>query len=163
VGLDTVRVRDYQAEDIPAMLRVIKESFAEYDGRLVPPSSARGKTIEILESELERAQALVVEAAGEIVGCVLFRPRDEGIYFERLSVLPGYRNRGLAQLMLAEVERRALEAGERSLWLSVRLVLTELRDFYNRLGFKPFEYGTHEGYEGPTYVKMRKEIMRQPA
>jgi ribosomal protein S18 acetylase RimI-like enzyme len=155
---DKIIVRDYQENDIAAMLAVIKTAFAEYRELLDPPSSAERKTIDILTAELSRSQALVVEVDEIIVGCVLFRHRNKGVYFERLSVLPSYRHQGLAHLMLEEIERRAILAGETVLWLSVRLVLTRLLDFYKDLGFVFQEFGTHPGYDQPTYMKMRKKL-----
>jgi ribosomal protein S18 acetylase RimI-like enzyme len=152
-------LRDYRESDIPVMLAVIKESFGQYRGRIDPPSSAERKTIEIMTAELARANALVIQADGQVVGCVLFRTRDGGIYFERLSVLPAYRNQGLARLMLEEIERRALSAGKPMLWFSVRLELTELQEFYKRVGFEFQEFGTHSGFDRPTYMKMRKWLV----
>ena len=144
--------------DIPIILSVIKEAFAEYKGQLDPPSSAERKTIEIVQAELESANALVVEVDGKIVGCVFFQPQSEGIYIDRLSVLPEYRNRGIASAMLKEIEYRAKSTGYKTLMLSVRLALEKQQAYYNRLGFEFQEYGTHVGYTGPTYMKMKKEI-----
>ena len=39
-------------EDIPQILMVIKAAFAEYEGRLDPPSSAERKTVAIVREEL---------------------------------------------------------------------------------------------------------------
>jgi ribosomal protein S18 acetylase RimI-like enzyme len=156
---DKIKLRDYRASDIPQMLIVIKQAFAEYHGQLDPPSSAERKTIDILTAELNRSDALVIETDDKIVGCVLFRPRDEGIYFERLSILPAYRNRGLGHLMLNEIEARALQSGETVIWFSVRLELTRLQDFYKDIGYVFQEYGTHTGYTEPTYMKMRKVLI----
>jgi ribosomal protein S18 acetylase RimI-like enzyme len=139
------------------MLSVIKEAFAEYKGKLDPPSSAERKTIEIVEAELEVANALMVEVDEKIVGCVFFRPQGEGIYIDRLAVLPEYRNRGIASAMLKEIECRARATEYKTLTLSVRLALEKQQAYYNRLGFEFQEYGTHEGYTKPTYMKMRKE------
>lgn len=160
MGNEHIILRDYRESDIPVMLSVIKEAFVQYHGRIDPPSSAEHKTNEIMTAELARADALVVEADGQVVGCVLFRPRDGGIYFERLSVLPAYRNRGLGHLMLDEIERRALLAGETMLWFSVRLELTELQEFYKKVGYEFQEFGAHTGYDRPTYIKMSKHLIR---
>ena len=100
----------------------------------------------------------MAEVDGKIVGCVFFRPQDEGIYIDRLAVLPEYRNRGIATAMLKEIECRAESTGYKTLMLSVRLALEKQQAYYNRLEFEFQEYGTHPGYTEPTYMKMRKEI-----
>jgi len=153
-----MKLRDYRDTDIPAILLVIKEAFAEFKGQLDPPSSAERKTIAIVRAELQSANALVVEADGKIVGCVFFRPQGIGIYIDRLSVLPAYRNRGIASAMLKEIECRARSTGYKTLMLSVRLVLEKQQAYYSRLGFEFQEYGTHQGHTKPTYMKMRKDI-----
>lgn len=153
-----MKLRDYREADIPIILSVIKEAFAEYTGQLDPPSSAEGKTVEMVEAELEGANALVAEADGKIVGCVFYRPQGEGLYIDRLSVLPAYRKRGIASSMLNEIEFRARTAGYKSLQISVRLVLKKLQAYYSKLGFEFFEFGAHVGYTEPTYMNMIKKI-----
>ena len=158
MDLDSMRLRPYTVEDLPAMLSVIRTAFAEYTGKLDPPSSAEHKTIEIVRTELEGADALVAEVEGNLVGCVFFRPQHEGVYIDRLSVLPEFRKRGIASALLNEVEIEAKTAGYEALTLSVRLVLKQQQAYYNRRGFEFFEYGTHPGYAEPTYMKMKKDL-----
>lgn len=156
--MDKIRLRDYNQTDIPTILSVIKEAFAEYKDQLDPPSSAERKTIEIVKAELASANALVAEVEGRVVGCVFFQPQGEGIYIDRLSVLPAYRNRGLARAMLKEIEYKANSAGYKMLLLSVRLALKKQQAYYRRYGFEFQEYDTHAGYTEPTSMKMRKEL-----
>jgi ribosomal protein S18 acetylase RimI-like enzyme len=153
-----MRLRDYAEPDIPSILSVIKQAFAEYKGRLDPPSSAERKIIDIVKTELKTANALVVEIEGTIVGCVFFQPKGNGIYIDRLAVLPKHRNRGLATAMLKEIERRAKSRGYTSLLLSVRLALEKQQAYYEKYGFEFEAYGAHEGYAQPTYMKMKKEL-----
>ena len=152
-------LRDYQEADIPVILSVIKEAFAEYKGRLDPPSSAERKTIEIVKAELESANAVVVEVEGSIVGCVFYRPQGDSIYVDRLSVLPRFRNRGLAWAMLEKIEHQARSAGYKTVTLSVRVVLKKQQAYYRRFGFEFEEYGTHAGYAQPTSMKMKKNLI----
>jgi predicted N-acetyltransferase YhbS len=153
-----MKLRNYRETDIPVILSVIKEAFAEYREYLDPPSSAEQITMEKVIAELESADALVAETDGKMVGCIFFRPQGEGVYVGRLSVLPGYRSRGIARAMFKEIEHRARSEGYRTLMLEVRLVLGKQLALYNKLGFEFHEYGTHEGYTQPTYMKMRKVL-----
>lgn len=152
-------LRDYVGDDIPTILDVIKSAFAEYQGKLDPPSSAERKTIELVKEELQTANAIVVEVEERIVGCVFYQNTDEGVYLDRLSVLPDFRKQGIATSLMAEVERRARnEFGAEALRLSVRLSLKKQQALYKRFGFEFLEFGTHEGYPKPTYMKMMKRL-----
>ena len=153
-----MNIRDYQESDIPAMLAVIKAAFAEYQGRLDPPSSAERKTVAIMQAELAEANALVAVADDTVVGCVFYRPQGDGIYLDRLAVLPTYRRQGIAGALLNAIEQKAVTAGHSALYLSVRLVLTEQQAFYQQRGFVVHAYDTHEGYAAPTSIKMRKAL-----
>jgi predicted N-acetyltransferase YhbS len=155
-------LRDHTEADLPVILAVIKAAFAEYRGVLDPPSSAERKTLEIVREELQHGHALVAEIVAEIdaeiVGCVLYHPRADGWYIDRLSVLPAHRGQGIATEMMNLIERRARAAGAPALTLGVRLVLEAQQAYYRRLGYEPIKLETHPGYASPTSVTMRKAL-----
>ena len=153
-----LKLRDYQVDDIPEMTEVIKAAFAEYQGKLEPPSRAEKKSPEVVRQELEHGNALVIEAKAKIIACVFYKPKGDFVYLERLSVLPEYRGQGLASQLIKEVENRARKTGARGLSLSVRLVLTKQQDLYKRLGFRFESFGTHSGYSEPTFMTMLKSF-----
>ncbi len=155
---DNFAIRNYKEEDIPLIVDLIKQAFAEYSGKLDPPSSAERKSVQVVKDELREANALVTETEGTLVGCVFYHPREDSIYVDRLSVLPEYRKRGIATGLIAEVEHRARADGYTRLALSVRLALEKQQAFYQRQGFEFHTYGTHEGYENPTYMNMVKSV-----
>ena len=80
------------------------------------------------------------------------------MYLSRLAVVPEHRGRGLAKKLVSAVEKEALKAGAEHVWLSVRLVLTELRTFYEGLGYVPESYGTHVSFSEPTFVNLAKRL-----
>lgn len=153
-----LELRDYHASDIPKISEVIKAAFAEYQGRLEPPSSAEMKSPEVVKKELKAGNALVIEANGTIVACVFYQPKGEDVYLERLAVLPDYRKQGIATMLIREVEKRAKERRAKGLSLSVRLALTKQQAFYSSLGFKFESYGTHVGFSEPTFMIMKKRF-----
>ncbi len=155
---ENIHLREYREEDISTILSLIKTAFSEQKGLVDPPSSAESKTIEVVRNELMTANALVVEIEGVLAACVFFQPKDESIYFDRLAVLPDYRRRGLARLLITEVERRAVEAGHREMSLSVRIELSAQQKYYESMNYKIVSYEAHSGYERPTYVVMRKNL-----
>ena len=149
-------IRDYDPKDIERILTVIKRSFAEQKGLVDPPSSAERKTIEIVEDELKRANALVFESEGSVVGCVFYQSKNDSIYFDRLAVLPEFRRNGIGTSLINEVERRAVEMHFGALAISVRIELRHQQNYYQNLGFRITSHESHQGYTKPTYVKMKK-------
>jgi ribosomal protein S18 acetylase RimI-like enzyme len=151
-------LRDYQEPDIPQILAVIKAAFAEYRGKLDPPSSAERKTVEIVRAELEKAAAIVAQIDDNPIGCVFYQPLDDAVYIDRLAVLPEYRNRGISSALLQRVEEKARARGFTALTLSVRVSLTRQQAYYRKLGFKDYGFGIHDGFSEPTSVKMKKML-----
>ncbi|MFF5938459.1 GNAT family N-acetyltransferase [Streptomyces sp. NPDC012508] len=99
----------------------------------------------------------VVEADGTFVGCVTFRPYDDGpgLYIEHFYLAPEAQGRGLGTAVLRELLARADEQS-----LPVRLVVVRgsaARRLYEREGF------TVESCEDPIDVLMVREApVREP-
>ena len=93
----------------------------------------------------------LVNDAGEIVGAIRYRPDGELIDVGRLMVHPDYRHRGLAQMMLEEVDRacpdkvRELYTCTKS-WINIRL--------YTKMGYTAVKEVTENS--GLSFVYMRK-------
>lgn len=153
-----VEIRSGDPGELPAVVELIKAAFAEYEGRLDPPSSAQAKTAEGTRAELADGGMLVAAEAGRLVGCVFYHRRPDHIYLDRLSVPPAERGRGVAGLLLRAVEALALAEGLAETRLSVRLALAENRAWYERCGYRFESHGTHAGYAAPTYVRLRKRL-----
>ncbi len=92
------------------------------------------------------------EADGPILACVLMQTfRDDAerlvCHLAMLTVSPGHQGQGLGRLLIAEVERRARDAGCTAVEMTVIHSRTELIAFYGRRGYhptgrtKPFPYG----------------------
>ena len=152
------QLRDAVAEDAPVLLRLMHGAFEEYRGRLDPPSGVHGETVTTVLEKLTGGTALLATVDGKPAGCVFMRPEGKHVYFSRLSVLPGYRHRGVGRALIACVERRARDEGYASVWLGVRLGLPALLALYERLGYKTIRRVTHSGYSEPTYVLMEKTV-----
>ena len=94
----------------------------------------------------------LVNDAGEIVGAIRYRPDGELIDVGRPMVHPDYRHQGLAQQMLAEVERacpdtvRELYTCTKS-WINIRL--------YTKMGYTAVKEVTEDS--GLSFVYMRKQ------
>lgn len=140
-------------QDIPALydLQLLAfESEAEMIGSRDVPA--------LLESREHHRQEFpnwitmkLVSDEGKIVGAIRYRPDGGIIDVGRLMVHPDYRRQGLAQRMLAEVDRacpdltRELYTCTKS-WINIRL--------YDKMGYRPVKEVTEQS--GLSFVYMRK-------
>lgn len=151
-------IRAVTEQDIPLITTLIRRAFAEYQGKLDPPSSAESKSDHQVKAELNEGGAFVYQEAGAIVGCVFYRPYQDYVYLHRLAVLPEQRRRGIAQALLEACEEYARSQALNEVRLSVRIVLEDTIAFYRRRGYQHFSYGKHPGYVEATFVTLSKSL-----
>jgi ribosomal protein S18 acetylase RimI-like enzyme len=58
--------------------------------------------------------------------------------------------------LMGEVERLARETGRTAIELETRVELTENHRTFESLGFEKVSEHAHEGYDRPTYIRMRR-------
>ena len=156
----TTTVRHARPGDEPELLRVVHAAFAEYEGRLVPPSGAHGETVETLAEKLA-VGALVAEAANETIGCLFYRERGDDLYVGRLAVLPAWRGRGVGRALVEAAYDVGRGRNLAAAVVGVRLQLPENIGFFGSLGFRPFDLGTHEGVDQPTFLWLRRPLREE--
>lgn len=88
---------------------------------------------------------LAAEVAGAAVGSGAWRALGGGVAeVKRVYVASGFRRRGLAQLIMAALERTAAEAGIRSVVLNTGAEQPEALRLYDQLGYGPVApYGVY--------------------
>jgi GNAT superfamily N-acetyltransferase len=103
---------------------------------------------------------LVAEVDGVPAGCGAWRVHADGtVEVKRVYVEPAYRRRGLAQGLMAELERTAAAAGHRSVVLNTGNRQPEALALYAALGYTPVAgYGVYA--EAPGAVFLGKELPR---
>jgi len=149
------RVRPARSGDEHALFEVVQAAFAEYEGRLVPPSGAHAETADTIAERLELG-ALVAEVDAEPVGCLFYRKREHDLYLGRLAVLPAWRGRGVARMLVDAAEDLARDRDLEALTVGVRLQLPQNIGFFASLGFRPYDVGTHDGFAHPTFLWMKR-------
>lgn len=149
---------DSDEETAAALLRLVQSAFAAHTGRIDPPSSALGDTVETLREKLARENAAVADLAGRLVGCVFYVPDDHDLYFSKLAVSPDYQGHGIASRLIGHVERQAAAAGLNRVTLGVRIALPDNVRFFESLGYRISEETTHPGFAAPTSYTMAKRI-----
>jgi phosphoribosylanthranilate isomerase len=131
------RVVTAAREDLPEILALQKLAYqgeAELNDDFdIPPLR---QTLEEIEIEFRQRVFLKAVADGRIVGSVRAH-LDEGVcYIARLIVHPDHQNRGIGSRLMAEVERRFVEARRFELFTSERS--TRNLYLYHKLGYRDF-------------------------
>jgi predicted N-acetyltransferase YhbS len=144
--------------DAPRIASLLRDAFAEYEGRLTPPSGAHAETADSVREKLTTAEAVLALDGEAAAGCVFYRPEEDHLYFFRLAVVPACRRRGLGQVLIEHVEGRARALGLAWVRLGVRVVLAGQRAYYERLGYRPVAAAAHPGFTEPTYLIMEKDL-----
>jgi predicted N-acetyltransferase YhbS len=155
-----VDLQPVTTDDLPALLAVIQTAYAEYDGKLDPPSGARNESVTKLAQKLNEGHALKALLDDQIVGCVFYENRGDRVYFGRLAVLPAYRRQGIARQLVEGVEQYAADQQIAQVTMGVRLALPGHIDYYTRLGYQISQYRCHPGYTHYTSVDMVKTLAR---
>jgi ribosomal protein S18 acetylase RimI-like enzyme len=115
------------------------------DGGFLRPGSPYERTLRDAASRAEKAELLVAEDAGRLVGSVTYAPGgspyaetaegpDEA-GFRMLVVDPAARGRGVGEALVRACVARAERDGARTLRLSTQPEMTTAHRLYARLGF----------------------------
>lgn len=153
----TVTIREATDDDVPTIVAILREAFAE-QADLAPPSGALSETEESVLRLMEKARVALAALDGRIVGCQFFEPKSNYLYLFRLAVLPAYRKHGIGSALIAYAEEQARAMGFLRTQFSVRLALPRQRAYYERLGYRFREYGTHSGFTEPTFATLSKDL-----
>ncbi|WP_157827580.1 GNAT family N-acetyltransferase [Niallia nealsonii] len=118
------------------------EAFKEY-GKLEVPSSAITEPIEVLTENFKNgSEKFAVCLIEEVpIASVRFTEKSKTLYFSRLSVLPAYREQGIARYMLQWLENYAKQLGKNKMECKVRMSLAGNIRLYQAIGFHLVEEG----------------------
>jgi GNAT superfamily N-acetyltransferase len=106
------------------------------------PSGIDADLTDLEASYLVRGGAfeLVLDGAGELLGCVGVYPMDEATAeLRKMYLRPAARGRGLGRLLLDHSLARARELGFQVMVLQTSSVLKEAIALYRRYGFQPYQ------------------------
>ncbi len=151
--LRAVSYDDEVARDLVA--RVQQEYVDRYGG-------PDGAAVEPAEFSPPAGLFLVAEVDGERAGCGAWRRHTEGgpavtvAEIKRVYVVPGFRRRGLAQVLVAALEQSARRSGYRSVVLNSGDRQPEALALYEALGYVPVAgYGPYAGTTSAVFLGRR--------
>ncbi|TYP85998.1 GNAT family N-acetyltransferase [Blastococcus xanthinilyticus] len=150
-----VRLRPVPYDDpvAQAMVEAVQQEYVtRYGGRdaaVVDPAEFRPPA----------GLFLVAEVDGVPAGCGAWRVYPPGgVEIKRVYVAPGFRRRGLAQVLMAELESSAARAGHGSVVLNTGQKQPEAVALYRELGYLPVAgYGVYAC--SPDAVFLGKDLL----
>jgi GNAT superfamily N-acetyltransferase len=127
--------------------RVQQEYVVRYGGR-------DAAVVDPAEFSAPLGRFLVAEVDGVPAGCGGWRAHGDGVAeLKRMYVEPVFRRRGIAALVLAELERSAAAAGHRHLLLNSGDRQPEALALYARAGYTPVAgYGVYADSPGAVFL-----------
>ena len=154
-----IRVRDARIDEAGVIAALIQASYAQYEPEYTREGWQRyfGMLGDV-ESHFGRAEVIVAEREGVVVGCVMFYadgvlsgqgqwpPGWAGIL--RLAVHPGSRDLGIGRALTQECIRRCRDRGIGTLALHATAWMAVSRGMYERMGFvrdESFDFVTRSG------------------
>lgn len=161
-------IREAAEADADLLASLIRGAFADVAVRfgLTPensPTHPSNCTPEWIRSAFAKGiRHFVLETPGGPAGCVaLEQANAEVCYLERLAVLPAYRRNGFGEALVNYAVEKARGLGVRRVELGMVAAQTELREWYERLGFS---VTTIVRFEGTRFevAFMRKALEAAP-
>ena len=162
VQADRFWIREAAAEDAPAVVHIIHAAYAEFQGKLDPPSGAHAETEASIRKLFESERCVIGGWGAEVAGCTFFHIGERDTYLHRLAVVPEHRRKALGHALVTFVETQARASGSPRVRLGVRLQLPTNQVFYRSLGYSVTSHHSHPGYSYPTYVSMTKDLSEPP-
>jgi N-acetylglutamate synthase-like GNAT family acetyltransferase len=139
-----IRIRPADADDVPAIARVLFASFKEY--RTLYTESAFAVTTPRAERIAERIAEGAIWVAlhhNAVVGTVSAKSRDDGLYIHGMAVSPLWRGQKVGWRLLEQAEAFARKAGAERLYLSTTPFLSRAIALYKTYGFVKSDEGPH--------------------
>jgi predicted N-acetyltransferase YhbS len=157
-GMKDITLRLAMHDDAADIVSVIRRAFAQYDGKLVPPSGALHETEATVAARIDTERCIVAFDGASPIACIFYKRVGDQLYFSRLAVLPDRRGEGLAQRLVAEVEAAARTAGLAAVTLGVRIALPGNVAMFAALGYREIGRKAHSGFSEPTSITMEKRL-----
>jgi N-acetylglutamate synthase-like GNAT family acetyltransferase len=125
MGMPAIQVREVTAADKGTLLILLEEYYAAAQV--------------VLRKESDHTKYWVAHCNEDVAGCISLRPYPDlqaAAEIKRLYVRPDYRGHGIAQKLLAELEKSAAELGYEWLYLDTTDEMHLAQRLYQRSGYQ---------------------------
>jgi len=155
-GVPAITIRRAVADDAPAVVSLLYESFLEYESLYTVEGFAA--TVISRSGVIDRMRAgplFVATMNSKVVGTVAIVPKGESLYIRGMAVHPSARGQRLGERLLSYVENLANSQGARRLLLSTTPFLERAIRLYESFGFERTDEGPHD-LHGTPLLTMQK-------
>jgi ribosomal protein S18 acetylase RimI-like enzyme len=138
-----IKIRDLRIDDYDNLIKLWENAELPY--------KPRGRdTRENINRELigDTAVFLVAEVDGELIGSVFGTHDGRKGWINRLAVAPKYRQKGIAAILVREVEKRIYDRG-------IEIIACLIED-WNESSMAAFQKMGYKRHEDITYLSKRK-------
>lgn len=142
--------------DLPAVLKLIRDSFAYMDGIVDPPSSTHRLTLAALRAQAETGEVWTLGTPP--IACALICVSDGALYIGKLSVAESARGQGLSRQLIDHAADRAKVLALDALTLQSRVELIDNHAAFRAMGFRETGRTAHEGFSRPTSITFRRSL-----
>ena len=136
-------IRPSKLSDLPAVQGCAYHAYKLYVPRM---GKKPAPMVADLESRIARHDLYVLEAETQVVGFIVFYPRDDHVHIENVAVFPNFQGNGYGTKLIDFAERSAkgLEFSKVELYTNVKM--TENITYYTSLGYHEIDRRQEEGF-----------------
>ena len=142
------------ARAVSEVLTLVQRSFAFMDGRIDPPSSMHRLGRDDIRNHCANGEVWVL--GDPVVATMFLKERAGWLYLSKLAVDHAMRGQGLARRLVEHATMRAKDMNLNGVELETRVELVENHAAFGRMGFVKTGEGAHDGFDRPTYIRMRR-------
>jgi GNAT superfamily N-acetyltransferase len=153
-----IEVSPAQFSDWPALLNLLRSSYAYMAPRINPPSSLLCMGVAEFQEKARQENLILALESSRILGCAFASVREDCVYVGKLAVDESARRRGVARKIMGAAEAIALHHGKAYLEFETRIELLENHATFAALGFIKVAENAHPGFSRPTSITMRKPV-----
>ena len=99
-----------------------------------------------IDADEPTGACLVALLGGEVVATLGLRLREPGGYINSLYVEPTFQGKGIGRRLVLRAAELSYRYGKTTLGLAVHHDNAPARKLYESLGFRPHDWGHHDGY-----------------
>ena len=147
-----MRIRPADITDLPAIDRLIRESYSKYIVRIGKPP------FPMLDNYGNHVRAHTLWVTEDLAGLVVLIPEAEHLELETIAVSPAVQGKGIGRALMLFAEAEARRRGYAELRLYTHEKMTENIALYARAGWTHTHRAHQDGYDR---VFFRKSVPAQ--
>ncbi|MEX0447218.1 GNAT family N-acetyltransferase [Xenorhabdus sp. SGI246] len=132
-------------KDIKGILSLLQETYLPFVADFMP--TALSETPVSVMDKLTNWK--IAKYDNQVIAAVLVGQEDDNLTFSYLSVLPGFRRRGIASKLINIICQEAIQQGQLPIIIALRRSLAMNIHFFTQRGFEysgPFNTNEHDLY-----------------